>query len=157
PLSRTWVKLGATAGKGDNAVVLAEPVTGWKTGDRIIVTMTGVAPSSGFSHPGPDPKGTTTEERSIRGIDGATLTLDAPLEHEHLGNGRYRGEVANLSRNVVVESADPNGERGHTMYHKHSAGAISYAEFRHLGKEGILGRYALHYHLCGDTIRGSYV
>jgi hypothetical protein len=47
--------------------------------------------------------------------------------------------------------------RGHTMYHRHSAGAISYAEFRHLGKEGVLGRYALHFHLCGDTMRGSYV
>src|SRR5207302_1490258 len=60
-------------------------------------------------------------------------------------------------RNVVVESADPKGERGHTMYHKHSAGSISYAEFRHLGKEGALGRYALHFHLCGSTMRGSSV
>ena len=87
----------------------------------------------------------------------ATLTLDKPLEHEHLGDGDYRGEVANLSRNVVVESADPNGVRGHTMYHRGSAGSISYAEFRHLGKEGVLGRYSLHFHLCGDTMRGSSV
>ena len=28
------------------------------------------------------------------------------------------------------------------MYHRHSAGAISYAEFRHLGKKGVLGRYS---------------
>jgi hypothetical protein len=41
------------------------------------------------------------------------------------------------------------------MYHRRSAGSISYAEFRHLGKEGVLGRYSLHYHLCGDTVRGS--
>jgi RNA polymerase sigma factor (sigma-70 family) len=157
PLSRSWVKLGATAKKGDTTVTLAEPVTGWKVGDRIIITMTGIAPSSGYPHPGPDPKGTTTEERTIRAIDGGKLTLSAPLEYEHLGTGLYRGEVANLSRNVVVESADPRGERGHTMYHRNSAGAISYAEFRHLGKEGVLGRYALHYHLCGDTMRGSFV
>jgi hypothetical protein len=56
-----------------------------------------------------------------------------------------------------VESADPKTARGHTMYHKHSAGSISYAEFRHLGKEGVLGRYSLHYHLVGNTMRGSYV
>jgi hypothetical protein len=43
------------------------------------------------------------------------------------------------------------------MYHRGSAGSISYAEFRHLGKEGVLGRYPLHYHLCGDTMRGSSV
>src|SRR5207302_3452927 len=54
-------------------------------------------------------------------------------------------------------SAGPAGVRGHTMYHRHSAGSISYAEFRHLGKKGVLGRYALHYHLVGDTMRGSYV
>ncbi|HKB35940.1 MAG TPA: G8 domain-containing protein, partial [Gemmataceae bacterium] len=157
PLSRSWVKLGATAKKGDNTLTLGDPVTGWKVGDRIIVTMTDIAPSSGYSHPGPDPKGTTTEERNIRAIDGTKLTLSAALEHEHLGTGLYRGEVANLSRNVIVESADPRGVRGHTMYHKHSAGSISYAEFRHLGKEGILGKYALHYHLCGDSMRGSFV
>jgi hypothetical protein len=156
PMRRTWVKLGATAKKGDSTVTLAEPVTGWKVGDRVLVTMTGVAPSSSYSHPGPDPKGTTTEERSIRAIAGTKLTLSAPLKYEHMGLRLYRGEVANLSRNVVVESADRT-VRGHTMYHRHSAGAISYAEFRHLGKAGILGRYALHYHLCGDTMRGSYV
>jgi hypothetical protein len=156
PLSRSWVRLGATARKGDSVITLSERVTGWKGGDRIIVTMTGVAPSSGYGHPGPDPKGTTTEERSIRTIDGNKLTLSAPLEHEHMGSRLYRGEVANLSRNAVVESADKE-LRGHTMYHRGSAGAISYAEFRHLGKEGVLGRYALHYHLCGDTMRGSYV
>ncbi len=42
------------------------------------------------------------------------------------------------------------------MYHKYSAGSISaYAEFRHLGKKGILGKYAIHFHLCRDTMRGS--
>ena len=49
------------------------------------------------------------------------------------------------------------GVRGHTMYHRDSAGSISYAEFRHLGKEGVLGRYSLHFHLVGDTMRGSSV
>jgi len=35
------------------------------------------------------------------------------------------------------------------MYHRRSAGSISYAEFRHLGKEGIKGKYSLHFHLLG--------
>ena len=76
---------------------------------------------------------------------------------DHKGTGDYRAAVANLSRNVIVESAEPDGLRGHTMYHHGSAGAISYAEFRHLGKENVLGRYSIHFHLCGDTMRGSYV
>src|SRR5437773_152346 len=38
PLSRTWLKLAATAKKGDSAVTLSEPVSGWKVGDRVIIT-----------------------------------------------------------------------------------------------------------------------
>jgi len=43
------------------------------------------------------------------------------------------------------------------MYHRDSGGGISYAEFRHLGKEGVLGKYSIHFHLVGDTMRGSGV
>jgi hypothetical protein len=157
PLSRTWVKFGATARAGDRAVTLAEPVTGWRAGDRVILTATTRQNKIKKTFRPSVRDSTQTEERTVQGIRGATLTLDRALAHEHLANGAYRGEVANLSRNVVVESADPAGQRGHTMYHKNSAGSISYAEFRHLGKPGVLGRYSLHFHLCGDTMRGSSV
>lgn len=150
PMSRTWVKLGGTAKIGDTRLKLADSTTNWNVGDRIIVT----ASQRSYRQENP-----FTEERTIQAaqLDTGEITLDRPLEYEHLGNGAYRAEVANLSRNVLVESADPKGERGHTMYHRRSAGSISYAEFRHLGKEGILGRYSLHYHLCGETMRGSSV
>src|SRR5207302_1153127 len=100
PLNRTWVKLGATARAGATAVTLAEPVRGWRVGDRIIVTAT----QRDYRRTKP-----FTEERSIRAIAGATITFDRPLADEHRGEGDYRGEVANLSRTVVVESADPRG------------------------------------------------
>src|SRR2546425_161709 len=48
-----------------------------------------------------------TEERTIKAMDGVSLTLDRPLDHHHLGAGDFRGEVADLSRNVIVESANP--------------------------------------------------
>src|SRR5439155_23988494 len=83
--------------------------------------------------------------------------LDHPLDTLHGGAGTERDEAANLSRNVVVETADPAGPRGHTMYHSGSAGSISYAEFRHLGKRGVLGKYPIHFHLAGDSMRGSGV
>ena len=147
PLSKTWVKLGESANPKDTTVTLAEPVTGWKVGDRIIIT--------GTNHH--EYAERTTEERIIMAIDGVKITFDQPLQFKHRGTGEFQGEVANLSRNIVVESADPKGLRGHTMYHKNSAGSLSYAEFRHLGKEGVLGRYSLHFHLIGDTMRGSSV
>lgn len=148
-LSRTWVKLGAASKAGDTALTLAEGVSGWKAGDKIVLT--------GTQTHGAKKTESVAEERTVAAIDGTKLTLDAPLKFAHLGDGDYRAEVANLSRNVVVESADPAGERGHTMFHRHSAGSLSYTEFRHLGKKTALGRYALHFHLIGDTMRGSSV
>ncbi len=159
PLSRTWVKLGATARQGDSRVTLAEAVTGWKAGDRVIVTATRGNRSGLTStrRPGRGNGEIFTEERTVKAVRGAEVVLDRPLVHEHLGEGEYRGAIANLSRNVVIESAEPRGLRGHTMYHRGSAGAIGYAEFRHLGKEGVLGRYPIHFHLVGATMRGSSV
>jgi hypothetical protein len=43
------------------------------------------------------------------------------------------------------------------MFHRGSSGAIHYAEFRHLGKEGVLGRYSIHFHQVRDTMRGASV
>jgi hypothetical protein len=149
PMSRTWVKLGSPAKVGDTAVTLAEAVTGWAVGDTVVFT--------GTQTHGDAKTESVSEERTITAIDGSKLTFDKPLAHAHAGAGAYRGEVANLTRNVVVESADPAGVRGHTMYHRDSAGSLSYAEFRHLGKKNVLGRYSLHYHLVGDTMRGSSV
>jgi hypothetical protein len=157
PLNRAWVKLGAPAKAGDAQVTLGEPVTGWRAGDRVILTATTrqIKLKKTFRPSVRD--NTQTEERLVRSAEGAKLTLDRPLDFDHRCEGEYRGEVANLSRNVVVESADPDKARGHTMYHKGSAGSIGHGEFRHLGKPGVLGRYSLHYHLCGDSMRGSSV
>src|SRR5204862_3927555 len=89
--------------------------------------------------------------------DGVEVSLAAALEETHASPSEFHVELAILSGNVVVDSADLSQARGHTMYHLYSAGSISYAEFRHLGKPGVLGRYSLHYHLVGDSMRGSSV
>ena len=101
----------------------------------------------------------TTADETVRveQIRDNELVLDRPLSFRHLGSGRTRSEVANLSRTVVIESADPKGVRGHTMYHRHAAGSISYARFDHLGKKNVLGRYPIHFHRLRDSMRGSSV
>ncbi|OAI57979.1 hypothetical protein AYO49_01685 [Verrucomicrobiaceae bacterium SCGC AG-212-N21] len=160
PMNRTWLKLAVSAKVGDVSVTVEQPATDWHPGDRLIIT-TGEAPAvesgAGFRKDSRRPKPVGTEERIITAISGAVLTLDRPLSKPHRGTGMTHCEVANLSRNVVIESADPAGARGHTMYHRDSSGGISYAEFRHLGKEGLLGKYAIHFHLVRDTMRGSGV
>ncbi len=170
PLERTWVKLPyQTAKVGESKIVLPASLPGWKKGDRIV--LTGTTRQFGYIGTRYSKNGVqnsvadnpTTEERVITamrpwgGLDSKLqiVTLDAPLKFDHLGAGEYRAEVANLSRNVVIESADPDGVRGHTMYHNGSEGSISYAEFRHLGKQDVLGKYPIHFHLTGDTMRGS--
>src|SRR5262245_15409920 len=153
-MNRTWLHLGKNTGSGDKSVVLAETVTGWRVGDEVLLTG---AKRSYASTRRNNPDASSSETRRITKIDGRTLHLEKPLTHEHLGEGEFRCEAANLSRNVIIESADPKAGRGHTMYHRHCAGGISYARFAHLGQEGMLGRYPIHYHLCGATMRGSSI
>lgn len=157
PMSRTWLKLAETAPAGAAELRLQERVTGWRTGDRVLITTTQRQRKAKGTFKKSVSDLTQTEEREVRSLDGDRLVLDRPLQYAHLGEGTHRAEVANLSRNVVVESADPRGIRGHTMYHRGSTGSISYAEFRHLGKEGVLGRYSLHFHQVADTMRGASV
>ena len=162
PLERTWVKLKVPAKQGSDSVVVSESVGGWKAGDAVIVTGTAMQRSRGGDE-GRFLERSQTEQRRIKSIaavddsDSVTIVLDTPLTFDHYADDEFQGEVANLTRNVVVESADPDGVRAHTLYHHDSSGSISYAEFRHLGKKGLLGRYSLHFHLCGDTMRGSSV
>ncbi len=158
PVPRTWLKLAAKAAAGAAEVTLEQSPTGWKVGDHVIVT--GAKENDYEELARKAPRGTfagATEEATITKIDGAAVTLDHPLQYVHFGDGIMRSEVALLSHNVVVESADPAGVRGHTMYHRDSSGGISYAEFRHLGKRGVLGKYSIHFHLVRDTMRGSGV
>lgn len=162
PLRRTWVKLKRPITPGTESVAVAESVEDWKPGDHVIVTGTTRTRGRRGSSGGFADSAQTEERRLIHagGRDftgGYPLRLDKPLLFAHFADDDFQGEVANLSRNVVVESADPDGIRAHTMFHRNSAGSISYAEFRHLGKQGVLGRYSLHFHLCGDTMRGSSV
>ncbi len=158
PLRRTWTKLDRDVQPGASRVRVAADVSDWRVGDEVIVTGTHRSDGFGSFRPGARrERKAQTERRRVATVDGTELVLDAPLKFEHSGSGEFRSEVANLSRSVVVESADPNGVRGHTVYHRFSRGSVSYARFAHLGKEGVLGRYAIHFHVVGDTMRGSSV
>jgi len=158
PLVNTWTKLDKGAKAGDTAITTLGSVGDWRVGDQIIITATTRQNKIKKTFE-PTLRGGSvqTEERLITAVEGNKLRLDMPLAFDHTAEGDYRADVANLSRNVVVESADPTKARGHTMYHADSGGSISYAEFRHLGKENVLGRYSMHFHLVGDTMRGSSV
>jgi len=87
PMNRTWVKLGATAKPGQNRVTLAEDVTGWRVGDKIIVTVSRESEDGGSSYrqSARRPRRVETEERFITALQteaggtGPTVVLDQPL------------------------------------------------------------------------------
>jgi len=166
PMPKTWTRLVREAYRNEPIILVDAAATeGWKPGDRIIVA--GTTRQFGYKDTRTHSvaERPATEERRIVSIRPyfeverklARIKLDRPLDADHRAEGDYRAEVANLTRNVVIESADPDGVRGHTMYHRNSSGSISYTEFRHLGKEGVLGKYSLHFHMAGDTLRGTSV
>src|SRR5207302_4171939 len=76
PMNRTWVKLGATAKKGDSKLFLEEPVMGWKVGDRIIVTATTRQIKTKKTFQPSVKDNTQTEERIIKSRYGNEIKLD---------------------------------------------------------------------------------
>lgn len=157
PLNYTWVKLSEPAAAGATQITVAEPVN-WAPGDHIVITGSRT-PDDGkgsYADLGDDPL-PISEENYVAGISGTVLSLTTPLQYDHTAETEFKVEVANLSRNVIIESADPQGVRGHTMYHYGSNGSISYAEFAHLGKENKLARYPIHFHMLRSTNRGGSV
>ncbi len=68
------------------------------------------------------------------------------------------GEVALLSRNVILTSKYPNSvQNGHTLVMAGARVGLSHTEFRRLGDLGCLGRYPIHFHMMGDSSRGTRV
>jgi hypothetical protein len=94
-----------------------------------------------------------------------TVTLNAPLQFDHLGARDLNNvlellpHVGNLTRNVVVRSENANGTRGHFMALQLADVDIRYALFKDLGRTTYVpldnatnhaGRYPLHiHHLSG--------
>ena len=84
PMNRTWVKLGATVKPGDAEVALSESVSGWQAGDRILLTATKRDENeSGTRRPGKRNRKVFTEERTLKSVDGAKVTLVEPAQIEH--------------------------------------------------------------------------
>jgi hypothetical protein len=168
----TWVRLAAEPLAGATTLTLQEAVTGWEVNDQLVLPDTREDPAR--------INDAQVELRTISAISGdrKTLTLSSALTHNHRGprdpllgspaplvplpgGGHLLPHVMNLTRNIVIRSANPAGTRGHTLFTHRSIVDIRYAEFRDLGRTTIdplndvtnhIGRYALHmHHLIGPA------
>lgn len=142
PLRHVYTSLAADAMPGQDSITVEAPVD-WQPGDHIVIASTTRQPSD-------------TEAAFIKSVSGNRIVLKRPLAHWHSGTGPAKAEVADLTRNVIITSKDTK-QRGHTMFMRGAKGSISYAEFAHLGVRGELGKYPIHFHMVGDTMKGSYV
>lgn len=131
----SWVRTAAGQAPmaGDTSLTLARSPTGWAVGDTIAIGGTS-----------PSPKTLDTEERVITAISGSTVSWSGPLIYNHDAHNLtttrtdLQPAVANLNRNIVIRSEDPDVpffQRGHTMdMHMACIADIWDVEHRDLGR-----------------------
>ena len=150
----SWSRLNRTAQAGDSAVSVAD-ASGWRVGDEIVIA------STDFDYE-------QAETRVITAVSGNRVELDEPLEFMHYGETQSfggktldeRAEVGLLSRSITVqgdEASEEDGFGGHVMVMEGGRAELAHIELRRMGQRGEQGRYPLHFHLNGDTSRGSYL
>lgn len=147
-----WTRLAGSARAGATSLQL-ETNPGWAAGDRLVVASTEFVP-------------TEAEEVTVAAVQGAAVTLAAPLQFFHYGErqtieGRAveeRAEVGLLTRNVVVQgdsASSASGFGGHVMVMRGGTAHVEGVEFYRMGQRGRQARYPMHWHLAGDT-QGQY-
>ena len=166
-ISKLQVELGATAfldfdldnisvvidGGDPNILILDQSVENkWMPGSEVLVT----------SHT-PDWDG--HQVRVIQDVLPHTadpsfvqLKLDSPIPRPTtvLEDARFAVEVALLSRNIVFEgeASETRPLVGGHLWFLHTPLVNQYIEgidIRNFGQQGILGRYPIHFHFCGDS------
>ncbi|MGE4054329.1 MAG: G8 domain-containing protein, partial [Vicinamibacterales bacterium] len=157
PRSPGFVRLASEARRGDTELVASAPLSGWQTGDTLLLPDSRL-PSGSEIQPiherqykreeprsaAPDPAWETVR---IASIAGSRVALAAPLRFDHLSARDAAGSVArgirgvllvphvaNVTRNVVVRSENPEGIRGHTIAFRDASVVIANASFRGLGR-----------------------
>jgi hypothetical protein len=159
PKIPTWTKLAQDAEAGSDTLTLRDAPLNWQVGDQVLVTVTEpiVDEDVPFGFGSRDDRALEdtgdNEVRTITEIAGNNIRLDKPLLASHSGTEPTRGEVANLTRNVVFTSVDPH-RRGHTLISGDFR--IRNALFLSMGPFGgfvTKGRYAVHLHIPSNGSR----
>jgi hypothetical protein len=114
--------------QGDTRLVLSQAPTNWKRGDRLVLTGTHAGAGKGAGQ-------TQDEELTVLAIAGAEVTV-RPLDHDHTAPAGMSVYLANLSRNVTMESQNTAelSRHGHAMFMHSPRVKLSYAGFYDLGR-----------------------
>lgn len=169
PTGPSWTRLTRTAEAGDGLIEV-EDAAGWRVGDRVAIASTDY-----YAYAGSDGErfDRQVEVRTLTAVDGGLLTLDRALSYMHYGEDQVfggrtltsRAEVMRLERNVTLRGdeattqagSDRHRFGGHLMAMGQSRLRLDSVEVSHMGQEGILLRYPLHFHLMGHSAQGSFI
>lgn len=139
--AQTWYRLTEEVTASETALNIEGGVcpTGWASGDRLILPesrhhrtnlLGGGNGTIGWEH---------LEELTYSSCSGGTITTSAAA-YDHPGARDMDGtlvkypHISNQTRNIVFESANPSGVRGHTMFTERANVDIRYAAFEDLGR-----------------------
>lgn len=150
---RAWGTLIDGAAPGDS-VFTVDDASGWSVGDRVMLTPT-VETSSGIDY------AEQFDEAIISAVDGnrVTLATDPHFDHAGCSDCMRRGEASNLTRNVVIRSADDTAH-AHVMVAERGIAQLDSVEFRWLGPEqcgGPARRAPLYFHQQSDAAEASFL
>lgn len=126
-----FMRLAQAPKAGDTVVFLSQPVVGWKTGDKVLFPDSRELSAMQVISYKPQ-----WEQAFIAGVSlsGQRVFLTAPLKFSHPGLAEYTPHVANLTRDVVMRSANGTGVRGHCFFTGSSYVEICYMQFLDLGR-----------------------
>ena len=154
---KAWSFLLEGAGPAD-ATIEVENASGWRVGDRVALTPTAMRSE-------PDHH-SQFDEATITAIEGNVITLGGALAFAHDGctDCMRRGEAANLTRNVVVRSADDEAH-AHVLIADNGVLQLDSVELRWLGPEwpgpdrcgGPERRHSVHFHQQHDAADRSFL
>lgn len=147
---RAWGTLLEGTGPGDPTFEV-DDASGWQVGDAIALTPTAKIAE--------DDSSAQFDEGIIAAIDGNLITLEAAPEFSHTGctDCLRRGEAINLTRNVIIRSADDTAH-AHIMVFDQAKVTLDSVELKWLGPEqcgGPARRAALSFHQQEDAAASS--
>jgi hypothetical protein len=123
---------------GDKTLTLAQPVTGWQTGDQVVIPDTRQLNDTEYL----SNYVSQIEQMNVSSVsaNGLVVTLTAPLKYNHLGARndkgvlKYLAQVMNTDRNIMIESANQTGIRGYTLFTNRANVNVQNTGFCELGR-----------------------
>ncbi|KOO25907.1 communication mutant protein, partial [Chrysochromulina tobinii] len=177
---RTWTRLAAPVSPGDTTVYLQRAVN-WEPGQQVLLTTTALKDARDYHR---NEVLVLSRLLSPPAGVGAALQLTSAARYAHGANGAWQGEVALLSRRIVVQGSAADSEPTDTTpiacttsrwalgsnsvpcansfltgFGGHvlvmGQGRVSGVEFFRMGQTNQMARYPMHFHFVGNAGTGG--